>query len=754
MNIDLAPAVPQPNVPNAALSNAGYNQGMINPISNQSNDEDTIDLHEYWLIIRRNKWGIMGLSFTIALLTIVVVFSLNPIYKGTTTIILETQQIKAVSIEEVYGLDSGNMEYFNSQVGIIESRNIAQRVIEKLKLNTNKEFDPRQNESRINFSLNDILPESLQKPDEELTDYMIMQMVVDQFIEQLSVTLQRKSQLVEISFESKSAELAAQVATEMAEAYISMGFEANLEVTQKAVGWLTERLSGLKAKLDESEKKLFDYRSKEGLLDVQGVQTVSAKELEDISDKLIDTKRDRMTLQATYRQIKSIKSHTVQDYETIPGLLDSVSVQRAKESMDTAEEKVTELSKIYGMKHPKMKSAQANYNKVYSNYLRLLKNVAKGIERQYNAIRSNEYSLKKEMSRSKGDIRTINKKSFKLKELQSEVDSNRRLYDTFFSRFKETNETSGMQTANARIVDEAVVPNIPVKPKKKLIVIIATILGLGLGVVIAFLQEALNKTIRTAADVEEKLGVSLLGILPLLKKKKIEDKDIALLSFIEENKSNFAEAIRTIRTGVVLSGLDNDEKIAVVTSSVPNEGKTTVAINLAMALGQSEKVLLIDGDLRRPSIGKTCKIDNKNGLSTLVAGTTSFDDSMHTFEEWGIDVLPAGIVPPNPQELLGSIRFGKVIKALGRKYDRIVIDTAPIQAVSDAQLISVHCNEVIFVVKADATPYSLAYNSIDKFRQINRHVTGVVLNQMNVAKATKYYTGDYYNGYYQNYGYN
>ena len=445
MNNDLAPSLQAQDFPGSARNPASKRTGILQTIDVH---QDSIDLQEYWHIIRRHKWGIMGLAFTLTLLTIVVVFSLHPIYKGTTTIILETQQVKAVSIEEIYGLDAGNMEYFNSQVGIIQSRSMAQRVIETLQLTTHKEFDPRQQESRFGFDINELLPESLQKEKHELSEYQILQVVVDQFLEQLSITLQRKSQLVEISFEAKSAELAAQVTIATANAYITSGFEANLEVTQKAVGWLTERISGLKARLDESEKKLFDYRSREGLLDVQGVQTVTARELENISGKLSDVKRERLTIEATYRQIKAIKTPIIQEYESIPGMLDSVAVQRAKEAMDTAEEKVTELSKVYGKKHPKMKSAQANYNKVHGNYLRLLKNVAKGVERQYRAIRSNESSLVSEMDRSKDDIRDINKKSFKLKELQSEVETNRRLYDTFFSRFKEANETSGMQTAN------------------------------------------------------------------------------------------------------------------------------------------------------------------------------------------------------------------------------------------------------------------------------------------------------------------
>jgi len=741
MNDDLAPTLP-PQMQSPELLTKNNNEGEIN-------------LLELWYTVYRHKWQIIGLAITAGLLAIIIVSSLKSIYKATTIIILETQQIKTVSIEEIYGLDSANKEYFNSQIGIMQSRKLAQRVVDKLNLTTNRYFDPRQ-QKPARFSLKSILPESFQQQKVTMNETQIMQSVVGKVVKNLSIIQKRGSQLIEISFESNSPKLAAEITVEVAESYISLGFEANLEVTQKAVGWLTERLSGLKETLDNSENKLFSYRNKAGLLDVKGVHTVSEKELADISDKLMDTKRDRLTIEATYRQIKSINNPTVRDYESIPGLLDSASVGRTKGLVDIAEEKLTELSKVYGKKHPKMISAQANYNKVYAKYFRLLSNAAKRVERKFNAIKSNETTLRRELNRTKGDIRNINKKSFKLKALQAEVESNRRLYETFFSRFKETNETSGMQTANARIIDKAIIPTTPIKPKKKVIVILAVILALVFGVLIVFLQDMLNKTIRNVADIEIKLGIPLLGALPLFKTKKKRDKlrkKEALLVFLEENKSNFSEAIRTIRTGIMLSGLDNKEKVVLITSSIPNEGKTTVAINLAMALGQSEKVLLIDGDLRRPSIAKACHIKGEKGLSTLVAGTSNFNESVHTFADWDIDILPSGVIPPNPQELLGSKRFGAMIKALSQKYDRIIIDSAPIQAVSDAQLIAIHANEIVFVVKADSTIAPLVLSGIDKLNKINRPITGVVLNQLDLTKAAKYYSGDYYNGYYHDYGY-
>jgi len=617
------------------------NQSLI---SHNDLEEETIDLREYWSVVHRHIWGIIGLSLTLTLLTIVFVNSLEPVYKASTSILLETQEANVVSIEEVYGINN-NTDYFYSQLEIIKSRSLAAKVVKKLNLTTHPEFDPRQQkEPVIKFSIStfikelitDLLPESMKDNESgiELTEAeeeaLIFQSVTAMVMSQVSVEEHGKSLVVSISFTSKSPEVAARVSIAVANAYIESGFEANLQMTHKAVGWLTERLSGLKEALVQSEQKLIDYKKQENLLDVQGVQTVSAEELHSISKNLIEARRERSKLQAIYYQIQQAKNAGIEQYEAIPGILSSQAVEHAKDSHHDAQNVLAELSKRYGPKHPKMQSAEANYKKAKKNYLRLLKSVARGIESQYRAAQSNENSLKKDLEQSKGDIRKINTKGFKLKELEREVETNRQLYETFFTRFKETSETSGMQTANARIIDSATPPWGPIKPQKKKIITIAFVISLVLGMLLAFLQELLNNTIQAPAGVEEKLHAPLLGVLPLLKLKKSEI-DTPLLAFHHDNKSNFSEAIRTIRTGVILSGLDNDYKIAVVTSSIPNEGKTTVAINLAMALGQTEKVLLIDADMRKPSIAKACAFESKEGLSTLVAGTADFEDCIHTF---------------------------------------------------------------------------------------------------------------------------
>jgi len=737
------------------------NQAITEYNSNKIIDDDEIDLRQVWSVISRNKWKITWLAVTFTLLAFIILFSVTPIYKAQTTIMLETQQANVVSIEQVYGIDSGNSEYYNSQIEVIKSRKILTNISKKLNLLSNPEFDPRQKKSLFDFDIDfkSYLPVSLssllltfEKEEKVLLDSEILEIVVNKLLKKLTVSAHKKSLIISISFESSSPELAAKITDEIAKSYIENGFESRLQMTKNAVSWLTSRLQNIKNDLSKAEKKLVSYRRQEKLLDVKGVQTVTADELREISSKLIDARRERSQIESIYRQIKSIKKPTIESYELIPGMFDYQVVQQAKQDLSKAIQMVVKYSKRYGRKNPKMITVKDDLAKAKANYLILLKNIANSIEKKYKAATSNESALKTDLNRSKSEIRDINEKSYRLKELEREVETSRQLYETFFTRFKETNETSGMQSANSRVVDYAVIPQKPIKPKKKLIVIIVFILSIGLGIVLSFINEALNTTLKSPEDVQLRLSKPLLGALPLLKLKK-RDLDNPLLEFINDNKSLFSEAVRTIRTGVVLSGLDSDLKVAVVTSSVPNEGKTTVSLNLALSLGTMEKVLLIDADLRKPSIAKACQFPlGGEGLSTLVAGTADFKECIRSMPDWGIDILPAGIVPPNPQELLGSKRFALILQALGKKYERIIIDTAPTQAVSDALLLAKHSNEVIYVVKADSTSYSLANAGIDKLDQINANVSGIILNSVDFKKAQKY-SDDYYNGYYNNYGY-
>lgn len=721
--------------------------------------DDEIDLLQLWQTIWRRKWSILTLTLVVMMLAALVVLSMTPIYKASSTLLIEQKAAKAVSIEEVYGLDGGSSEYLQTQFELLKSRELAVRVVRELNLTTHPEFDPRQQpEPLIDLSgLVDSLdvrawlpmttPDDLVES-EEMTQAQIFDQVVLAFMERISIAPVMKTQLVKVEVEMADARLAAQAANALANAYIESQLEAKLAMTQTATNWMNERLSGLKGKLQESERRLQEFRESENLVDLEGVTTVAGGELSQTGDRLIDARRNKAEAESQYRQVASMRSGGWQRLASVPAVLSNQLVQQFKADEGRASSKVQELSRRYGPKHPKMMAAQSELRSATTNLRAQVEQVVASIEREYQLATANENSLQSSFNQNKVEIQDIKRKEFKLRELQREVDGNRSLYDTFMTRLKETSATSDFESVNARIVDPAVVPDLPVKPKKSLVVAIAGLLAMMAGIGMVLLLEFLNNTFKSTEDVESKLNLPVLGILPLLKGK--ERRDIATMFNRDEDKS-FTESIRTIRTGVVLSGLDNPHKVLVITSSIPGEGKSSVAANLAFAMGQMENVLLIDADMRRPTVAKSFDFPvGTPGLANLVAGTARLEDCIKDLDG-KLSVIPAGTVPPNPLELLSSQRFAKALQVLESRFDRIIIDSPPTQAVSDALVLSTHANALIYVIKSESTAIPLAKRGIGQLLQNNAPVTGVVLNQVDIKKAQK--QGYSYGGYYDYYGY-
>jgi capsular exopolysaccharide synthesis family protein len=404
-----------------------------------------------------------------------------------------------------------------------------------------------------------------------------------------------------------------------------------------------------------------------------------------------------------------------------------------------------------------MIQAKAELEAARENTRRQVEMVVQGLAKEYEAAKANEQAVQNALAQSKSDIQGYNRKEFQLGILERDVQQNRNLYEMFVARLKETSVGNEVQSTIARVVDPAVVPTGPYAPKKLQIIGIASVVAMILSAMLALLLDRLNNTLNSTSDVETRLGVPALGVLQKIKGFTKKKGFISELAFFNDTQSTFAEAVRTVRTSVLMSALDTQHKIVVVTSSVPEEGKTTLSFNLACALGQIKKVLLIDADLRRPKIGKLVGRETRQpGLADLVAGQAQVSQCVFFDERAGIHILPAGTVPPNPLELLSSRRFEDVVMKLREAFDIVVIDSAPLQLVSDAQVLSQFASSVIYVVKADGTPYQVAQNGIKKLRRVNAPLLGVVLNQLDIEKAEKYY-GEYsgYKSYkgYKKYGY-
>jgi len=720
------------------------NAAMPNNIAqNQSVGDEVIDLRQYWGIINRNKWGIAGLAAVVVAATVVMVSAMTPIYEATATLLIEAEAANVVSIEEVYGIDSSQREYYQTQFEILNSRKLAERVVTELDIRNHPEFDPdNPNNQSVRGALLSYIP--FMPKAQQATEDQKWQSVIAHFRENLTITPVRNTQLVNITFESTDSELAPKVANAIGNAYIDSHLEARLELTQKASTWLTERLGGMRGQLEAAETALRAYQEQENLVDISGVQTLTAKELDELTRRLSEARKATTASKSQFDAVGgSSKTYRV-SWESLPGVLSDQLAQRLKEEQGGVENTFIELKKRYGPKHPKFIAAESQADSAKNSFQRRVQQIVEGFQEQYEQALSDQRQVEKAIELSKLEIQDINRKNYELSQLQRAVKTNHQLYDMFFQRFQETNQTD-FAAANARFVDLAMRPYSPVKPKKLLIVALAGVLSVMAGMMLAFLRAALDNTIRLAEEIEAKLGQSVLGVIPLVPKLGKEVSATGL--YLQQGYGSFAEALRSLRTSFILSGLDKPHQITVVTSSVPGEGKTTISANLALALGQMERVLLIDADMRRPSLATEFGFaKGTDGLAELVAGTASLEACTQHLDKLGIDLITAGAVPPNPLDLLSSKRFESMLLVLRDKYDRIIIDSAPTQAVSDSLVLSTHADALIYVVKSDSTAATVAANGLQRLTKVGAPIIGVALNQFDASVAARYGhgTGGYY----------
>lgn len=737
-----------------------------------------MDLMHYYRLMMRNLWKIMMFSLFVGGFSVFYALSLPPVFFAKTTLLIENQRANVVSFEDVYQVDTRGRSYLRTQLEIFKSRAIAGRVVDRMRLIEHPLFAPNEVDQSSAFSVESAkkLFSSLIPSDADIAENEVVSEQVDDTVERNSVAILpseedggnpylRKliidqimrsiiiipvygTKLISIQASAGDPQLAADIANEFADVYIESHLEAKLEVTQKASAWLSDRLGSLRQTLRESEQELQSFREREQLIDTGDVRSIDVAELEQLTQSLVEATRTKNDARALYNQISQSKL-SVDRMLALPVVSNNLVVQNLIESRATAKRLVAELGDRYGKKHPRMVSALSDLSQVEGELKSQVDNVARGLNVSYLAAQDAERELRRQIANVKSRLQNVSRKEFSLRELEREVDANRQVYEVFLNRGKETNETANLEAVNARVIDEALPPDHPSKPEKKKIVMAAVFLSAFFAAGVILLLDWLDNTIKSPEDVEERLRVPLLGYLPLDKSNKEESP---FLGFLSDEKWHFAEAVRTVRTSFVLSCLDKPAKVTVITSTVPNEGKSTVSLCLAHALGQMEKVLLIDADMRKPSIGKALDISLLTpGLSNLIAGTAGLEECITRLPNSEVDIITAGVVLGNPLDLIAGDRFSLVLNSLKEKYDRILVDSAPIQAVSDSLVIATHADALIYVVRSDGASTPLIKKGLRRLSETQARFSGVVLNQVDVEKMKK--QSGYESEYYENYGY-
>lgn len=689
-------------------------------------------------LLARRKWLVLGAGFAAALAAaIVVFFMVKPTYRASATLLIESKLPTVVEITDVYGR-SGDREYFQTQIETIGSRPVIERVVDRLGLDSHPAFDPRQQPpSRWERWLGAFGIDMGKEEGPAPTAMDIRAGVVESVGKALSVRPVGLSQLLQIHFDAKNPALAAEIANAVAQAYIDTDFETRIAASRLAGSLLDAQIEELRVKVQASEKALQAYLEARGLLDREtaagGGATVKLSEL---GRRIVEARERRVSAEQAWRQLSG------RNAANAPQVIANQAASAARATLAEAERELALVASRYGPAHPTYRAAADKVAVARQELDRLIDSIAEGVRREYQAAVATEKALEREEQLARESIQGTNRLQIERETLEREVATNRALYQTLLQRRKETEATGDLQTAGARLVEPAIAPRFPIKPNRKLSVGLAFLLGFGLASGWVLLRGRLDDTIRRRGQVTEELGQALLSALPRMPKEMLGNAGRAIIAY---PNTVFAESVRDAAAGVLLAGIGKREQVLMITSTLPGEGKTTFAANLALSLSvnSDQNVLLVEGDMRKPRLAEALGLAKRDeGLTGVLDGTLDFDKACQQVPGTMLTVLPCGRVPSNPVARLQEHRLGVHLAKWRRKFDLVIIDSPPLELVSDALLIGSQADAAIYVVKAGDTPTPLAQQGIDRLVAARIEILGVALNHHDFEQAERYY-GEY-----------
>ncbi|MDH3975289.1 MAG: polysaccharide biosynthesis tyrosine autokinase [Deltaproteobacteria bacterium] len=675
--------------------------------------EKELNIKDYIRIVRKRLWLVAAILIIAVTIAAVKAFSIIPIYQASVKILIERENPNILSFQDVMNIDASSSDYYATQAGIISSRRLARKVFDASPLNKLKKFEGV------------LYPESV-------------------LLNMLTVNPERGSRFVHLSIKGPDPEEAADLANLWADTYVEQNLTEKINASSQATIWLSEQVKELQEKVTSSEFALQEYKEKHNIISLEERQNIVVQKLSELNSALIKANMSRLKREAKYGQLNELM--TKNSWEALTNLVDSPQVNTLNASLLDMKRERAELSGTYGKKHPKMASIISQIKTLEAIIAEEVRKFVRKTKDDYEIAKLEEVTLRKSLDEQKREALALNKKAIKYNVLKRESEGNRKLFDVLLNRLKETSLTEGMEFNNIRIVDYAQRPGKPVYPNKRKMILMGVLIGLFGGISLTLFLEFLDDRIKSESDVERYLGIPFLGTIPAIFGK--EQENLYLITD-KMPKSMISEAFRGLRTSVLFSSSDKEIKTIMVTSGGPGEGKTTAAINLAVTMShEGKRSLLIDCDLRRPTLQKVFNLKGSGGLSNILV---DHDLSINAvINETGIEnlgIITCGPIPPNPSELLGSRRMQEIISILEKDYDRIIFDSPPSISLADAAVLGRAVDGVVLVVDTKSTARGKAQKSIKALSEVGANMIGVALNRVNTRED------GYYGYYYYNYNY-
>ena len=717
-------------------------------------------LRDYLRVLEKRKWVVLSCLFIIPALVGIASLRMTKMYDAVGRIAINKVDSTAINFKDSNNMNPG--DYFDltdtdTEVHILESDLIALEVIRTLNLDKRPDFGGVPVAATSHGSIT---------TDPLTTDSSRVTSLLSQFHSGLHVTVVPGTRVIEIHYTSPDKVLAAQIVNTLANTYKEENFKTKYESTMQASDWLQKQLVDLQIKVETSQEKLVQFQKDHEILGADEKTNIITSKLDELNRELTMAEADRMQKEAVYEQVKS-GDPLAAAAAIAPGgsgtsnaasLLDRLRGQQSDLRV-----RVAELATQFGPSYPKVAELNSQIKQVDAELQVETTKVIDGIRGQYLAALQREQLLQADFDKQKQEANKLNESAIQYSMLKRDVDSFREIYEGLLAKMKEAGISAGLRSNNFRIIDSARIPSYPSEPNIPRNMAFALALALTSGIGLAFLLESLDNTVRTTEQAQQISGLPSLGLIPMgtrLDEGKgsrrlalTTSKEAVELITTARPQSQMAESYRALRTSLLLSSLGAPPKVILVTSALPQEGKTTTSINTSVVLAQKGvRVLLIDADMRRPSVHKTLGMAPGSGLSNVLTGTSTVQTAITRSPQLpNLFILPSGTPPPNPAELLASANMRSMLSQLREQYDHIVIDTPPTLSVTDAVVLSTRVDAVVLVIRSGQTTKTALRRARDLLMQVNARVCGVLLNAVDLASPDYYYYYEYqekYGGHY------
>jgi len=706
---------------------------MIDRINSLINVFDVGDLKFFFLVAKKNIKNLITLSLIFSLLVFLISSNQEKKFLSKATIVIEPDDNKIVNIEEVYSIEAQSNR-INNQMAILKSDEVQEYIV-KDKKNSMK-FKNLYSENKQNF-----FQRIFTKKQDVNEDFLKLILT-----ENFSVRNIPRSDVLELSFVSTNPKISQLALASIIESYQRYEIDSKIQITNYANQKITERLKELVAQMDVAQKKLSNYKRENNLVDTGNVKELKIKEIQSISSRIVDAKKNYQEQQNDLLSIK-VADGDVDALLAIKDLRSREEISNIKASLTANESNIQSLSLIYTDKHPKIIQA----NDLNQNLKVQLKDILdENIQQKAFELSNLDNFIKlsdQELQKATDELRIIEEKEAGMLKFSREVESSRKLYESFLQRVKETNEAQNLQVSKLKVIET---PNLPLKPfspqpiKNFLLAFLISFIGVyGL----LYFRE-MNSSVIKSPEAIDSLNIPQIGILPRV--DKLKRGYHILQMFVEDGASSFAEAIRSSRATIESKFSKN--RSYMVTSSNPSEGKTTYAFNLALSLEKANKVLFIEADIRRPSVlNGFYQFDREIlGLGEIITGTAQFNEAIFKVPGTELDIITSGEKRFDMSDIVNKEQIKKFLDVLKLEYDYVIVDSPPVQPVSDTLILTQASDYNLFVIRSEETRTASFMSSIKKIQNVGAKISGIVINDLDTSKDSYYsyyysYSPEYYN---------